>query len=77
MQDYLPIIHAAEEGGSWAEVPDLDGCFVQGEAVDELMADAPDAIDSHIAALEADGQPVPEAQPVMVTTVRGGASPTA
>lgn len=77
MIDYLLIIHTAEEGGYWAEVPDLDGCFVQGETVDELLADAPDAITSHIAALQADGQPVPEPQPVMVTTVRVVASPSA
>lgn len=75
MIDYLLIIHTAEEGGYWAEVPDLDGCFVQGETVDELLADAPDAIASHIAALAADGQPVPAPQPVMVTTVRAGAPP--
>ncbi len=77
MNDYLLLIHAAEEGGYWAEFPDLDGCFVQGETIDELLADAPEVISSHIAALHEDGQTVPEPQPVMVMTVRARATPAA
>ena len=30
------IIHKAEEGGYWAEVPSLEGCATQGETFDEL-----------------------------------------
>ena len=32
------IIHEAEEGGFWAEVPALPGCFTQGETLPELEA---------------------------------------
>ena len=77
MYDYLLIIHPAEEGGYWAEFPDLNGCVVQGETIDELLVDAPDAITSHIAALRDDGQAVPEPQPLMVMTVRAPADPAA
>jgi len=31
------IIHEAEEGGYWAEVPAFDGCFTQGESIEEIM----------------------------------------
>ena len=43
MQDYVLIIHSAEEGGYWAEIPALPGCFVQGETIDELLAETRDA----------------------------------
>jgi predicted RNase H-like HicB family nuclease len=44
------IIHAAEEGGYWAEVPDLPGCFTQGETLEELGANIREAVESWIAA---------------------------
>ena len=59
--DYVIVIHGAEEGGYWAEFPSLSGCFVPGESIEELLSDAPAAVESHIAALKADGQDVPGA----------------
>ena len=38
------IIHKAEEGGYWAEVPALPGCTTQGETGDELNANLHEAI---------------------------------
>ncbi|MGH2558590.1 MAG: type II toxin-antitoxin system HicB family antitoxin [Thermomicrobiales bacterium] len=69
--EYLLLIHRAEEeGGYWAEVPALDGCFVQGETLEDLLSDAPDAIASHVEALRDDGQTIPDENPIIVTTVR-------
>ena len=31
------VIHQAEEGGYWAEVPSIPGCATQGESCDELL----------------------------------------
>ncbi len=31
------IIHEAEEGGYWAEVPLFNGCYTQGETMDEVI----------------------------------------
>jgi len=39
------IIHPAEEGGFWAEVPALPGCLTQGETLDELKANLHEAIE--------------------------------
>ncbi len=39
------IIHPAEEGGFWAEVPALPGCLTQGETIDELKANLREAIE--------------------------------
>jgi hypothetical protein len=50
--------------------PALEGCFVQGETVEELLSEAPNAIASHIQGLEGDGQPVPEGGGVIIATVR-------
>ena len=67
--EYALVIHAAEEGGYWAEVPALEGCFVQGDTVEELLHDAPAAIASHLEALREDGQAAPPDTPVIVATV--------
>ena len=39
------IIHTAEEGGFWAEVPSLPGCVTQGETLDEVKANLREAIE--------------------------------
>ena len=39
------IVHEAEEGGYWAEVPALPGCVTQGETFDELLSHLYEAVD--------------------------------
>lgn len=39
------VVHAADEGGYWAEVPALPGCVSQGETLDELMTNIREAIE--------------------------------
>ncbi len=31
------VVHEAEEGGYWAEVPSIPGCATQGETFEELL----------------------------------------
>jgi HicB_like antitoxin of bacterial toxin-antitoxin system len=38
------VVHEAEEGGFWAEVPAIPGCTTQGETMDELMRNLHEAI---------------------------------
>ena len=38
------IVHEAEEGGFWAEVPALPGCITEGDTKEELIANLEDAI---------------------------------
>ncbi|MEW6263967.1 MAG: type II toxin-antitoxin system HicB family antitoxin [Thermodesulfobacteriota bacterium] len=38
------IVHPAEEGGYWAEVPALPGCVTEGDTWEELMANLREAI---------------------------------
>jgi predicted RNase H-like HicB family nuclease len=46
------IVHEAEEGGYWAEVPALSGCFTQGETREELMCNVQEAIGLYLESLE-------------------------
>jgi predicted RNase H-like HicB family nuclease len=39
------IIHPAEEGGYWAEVPALPGCITEGDTMEEVTANLKDAIE--------------------------------
>ncbi len=45
------IIHEADEGGFWAEVPALPGCFTQGETMQELQANLQEAISGWLMAI--------------------------
>jgi predicted RNase H-like HicB family nuclease len=39
------IIHEAEEGGYWAEVPAIPGCVTQGETFQELLSNIYEAVE--------------------------------
>jgi predicted RNase H-like HicB family nuclease len=39
------IVHEAEEGGYWAEVPAIPGCATQGETLEELLQNLHEAIE--------------------------------
>lgn len=39
------IVHDAEEGGFWAEVPALPGCLTQADTLDELKTNLREAIE--------------------------------
>ena len=40
------VVHEADEGGYWAEVPAIPGCATQGETMEELMANVQEAIEA-------------------------------
>ena len=40
------VVHEAEEGGYWAEVPAIPGCATQGESFEELLANLYDAVEA-------------------------------
>jgi len=45
------IIHDAEEGGYWAEIPALLGCFTQADTWQELIQNIYEAIECHLLAM--------------------------
>ena len=39
------VVHEAEEGGYWAEVPSIPGCATQGESFEELLDNIYEAVE--------------------------------
>ncbi len=39
------LIHNAEEGGYWAEVPSIPGCATQGDSFEELIQNLYEAVE--------------------------------
>jgi Uncharacterized conserved protein len=58
--EYTVVIHTADEGGYWAEVPALEGCYSQGETVEETITNVKEAIESYLIALKDEGKPLPK-----------------
>ena len=39
------VVHEAEEGGFWAEVPSIPGCATQGDSFEELLNNIYEAVE--------------------------------
>lgn len=61
---YGTIIRSTDEDGYWAEVPDLPGCFGEGNDFMGAIESISDGIETHLAALREYGMPIPAAGPV-------------
>ena len=48
------ILHPAEEGGYWVEVPGLPGCVSEGETVEEALSNIRDAIEGVLSVEDGD-----------------------
>jgi predicted RNase H-like HicB family nuclease len=42
------VIHNAEEGGYWAEVPGISGCATQGDTFEELLTNLYEAVEGSV-----------------------------
>jgi len=60
------VVHEAEEGGFWAEVPAIPGCATQGETFEELLQNLYEAVE---ACLAVDVEPADEAGRVVEIAV--------
>jgi len=56
------LVHKAEEGGFWGEVPAIPGCASQGETVDELMTNLREAVQGCLAVDVEETTRTPETQ---------------
>jgi predicted RNase H-like HicB family nuclease len=65
------VVHEAEEGGHWAEVPALPGCVSQGETMAELLANVREAIQAWLDAGSLDEEPA-AGQRVVEVALRSG-----
>lgn len=51
------VVHEADEGGYWVEVPALPGCVTQGETFEEMLGNLYEAVEGWLAA---GGEALPE-----------------
>jgi predicted RNase H-like HicB family nuclease len=42
---FTVVVHQAEEGGYWAEVPAIPGCATEGETWEELIQNVYEAVE--------------------------------
>ena len=56
---YSVVVHHAEEGGFWVDVPALPGCYSQGESVDESLQNVAEAIELYLETLRDEGRDAP------------------
>jgi predicted RNase H-like HicB family nuclease len=60
MRTYTIVVEPEQGGDYYVTVPALPGCFTRGSSIEECRQRAVEAIEVHIAGLQADGEPVPE-----------------
>jgi predicted RNase H-like HicB family nuclease len=58
--EYTVVVHKAEEGGYWTQVPALPGAGSQGDTIEEALDMTREAIELMLEALAEDGKPIPE-----------------
>jgi predicted RNase H-like HicB family nuclease len=70
MMEYTILIHKAEEGGFWADVPALPGCYSQGETIEETITNTKEAIGLHLSCMKEDQEEIPADDEVIISRVR-------
>ena len=68
--EYTILVHEAEDGGFWSEVPALSGCYSQGETIDEALRNTKEAIESYLMALKEDMVTAPIEESLFIGKVR-------
>ena len=56
---YSVVVHSAEEGDFWVDVPALPGCYSQGESVDESLQNVTEAIELYLEVPTDEGRDAP------------------
>ena len=62
------VVHQAEEGGYWAEVPSIPGCATQGETFEELLMKLYEAVEGCLS-IEVDELPMSKEDKVIEIAV--------
>ncbi len=67
--EYTVLVYKTEEGGYWAEIPALPGCYSQDETVEETMKNVKEAVEAHILALREEEEKVPSEEDFIIARV--------
>ncbi len=49
-----------DDGGYWAKVAELPGCYTSGETLEEIEENVKDAISAYLESMRESGEPLPE-----------------
>jgi predicted RNase H-like HicB family nuclease len=64
--EYTVIVHEAEEGGYWTEVPSLPGTGSQGDTLEAAVENTREAIALMVEYLQEKGEPIPIPKDIVV-----------
>ena len=67
--DFKVFLEPDEDGGYVVVCPSLQGCYSQGETVEEAMANIREAIELCLEDLQERGEPVPDPSNVLIGSV--------
>ena len=62
------VIHEADEGGYWAEVPSIPGCATQGDSIEKLLKNVHEAVEGCLS-VDVRDVPISEADRIIEITV--------
>lgn len=65
----FPVIIEKDEDGYFALCPSLQGCYTQGDTLDEVMENIEEAVQLHVESRLQHGEEVPEHDIYRLTTV--------
>jgi len=68
--EYTILIHQAEEGGFWVEVPALHGCYSQGETFEETIENIKEAIELNLLVLQEEKEELPAEEEFFIGKVK-------
>jgi len=68
--EYTILIHQAEEGGFWVEVPALPGCYSQGETFEETIENIKEAIELNLLVLQEEKEEMPVEEEFFIGKVK-------
>ena len=64
MKIIYPAIFHEEDGAYWVEFPDIEGCFSDGETIEEAIYNAKEALSTHYESLVKDKIPIAIPTPI-------------
>lgn len=59
---YIALVHKDRDTSYGVSFPDLPGCISAGDTFADALGNASEALAGHLAVMEADGDPIPEAR---------------
>jgi len=70
MKNYrFSVVIERDEDGYYAFCPELQGCYTQGDAYEEALANIKDAIRLHVEDRLESGEEIPQAESISLTSL--------